>query len=761
MNPTPHPPSPSSLARPARYALLACTLLMAGWAQAQLAIQSLTAAAQGGGGELVRIQTNEPLRQLPAGFSMQAPARIALDIPGASNATGQNLFELNQGNLRSANVVQAGDRTRIVLNLSQPVGYELRIEGNTLLVQLQPPAARPAVAGGGALATTFAEGAARPVQALTDIDFRRGEQNTGRVLVELPSSQTGVDIRQQGRNLVLEFAQTSLPEGLRRRLDVSDFGTPVQTVTATQVGDRVRLVVEPTGNWEHSAFQTDRQFVLEVREVRPATDPAARDRAFTGEKITLDFQNIEVRAVLQVIADFTNINIVTSDAVEGSLTLRLRDVPWDQALDIVLHAKDLGMRKTGNVIWVAPNKQIIERERQELVAQVSTQALEPLRTQHFQLSFARAQDVQAQLAGTPPGASAATPPAAGGAAVGAAGAGAGAAPAAGAVAGGQAAPATAASRILSPRGSVNIDTRTNQIFVTDVPSGLERVTQYIQRIDVAVSQVLIEARIVEAEDTFGRSLGVRLGGADLRGLRGGDAGYRVGNQRIAFGGSLNGMTATTGQFVRSTNEILDAVTAANSSFVNMPARALSGVTPAALAATLFSPTANRFLNLEISALQAEGRGQLVSSPRLITTNQNAALIEQGVQIPFTTTSQDGTQTIFRNATLRLEVTPQVTPDGGVILNVQINKDSPGEVTRDGLTINTKRIQTQVLVENGGTVVIGGIFESQESNDVNQVPLLGDLPVLGHLFRSTSRSTDKRELLIFLTPRVLTTGTALR
>jgi len=252
------------------------------------------------------------------------------------------------------------------------------------------------------LATTFAEGAARPVQALTDIDFRRGEQNTGRVLVELPSSQTGVDIRQQGRNLVLEFAQTSLPEGLRRRLDVSDFGTPVQTVTATQVGDRVRLVVEPTGNWEHSAFQTDRQFVLEVREVRPATDPAARDRAFTGEKITLDFQNIEVRAVLQVIADFTNINIVTSDAVEGSLTLRLRDVPWDQALDIVLHAKDLGMRKTGNVIWVAPNKQIIERERQELVAQVSTQALEPLRTQHFQLSFARAQDVQAQLAGTPP-----------------------------------------------------------------------------------------------------------------------------------------------------------------------------------------------------------------------------------------------------------------------------------------------------------------------------------------------------------------------
>jgi len=733
MNSTYQTPSLRTLSRFARCALLASTFVLAGWAQAQLAIQSLTVVSQGGA-ELIRIQTNEPLRQLPAGFSMQAPARIALDIAGASNATGQNLFALNLGNVRSANVVQAGDRTRIVLNLNQAVGYEMRIEGNTLLVQLQP-GAQSAPAAGGALGAAFAQAAPARAQPLTDIDFRRGEQNSGRVLVELPSSQVGVDVRQQGRNLVVEFQQSSLPEGLRRRLDVSDFGTPVQTVTATQVGDRVRLLVEPTGNWEHSAFQTDNQFVLEVREVRQATDPAASDRTFTGDKISLNFQNIEVRALLQVIADFSNFNIITSDTVTGSLTMRLRDVPWDQALDIILHAKDLGMRKSGSVIWVAPNEQIVERERQELQAQVSTQALEPLRTQHFQLSFARAQDVQAQLAGA--GASA---PATG-AVVGTA------------AVGGQAAAVSGASRILSDRGSVNIDARTNQVFVTDVPSGLERVTQYIQRVDVAVSQVLIEARIVEAEDTFGRSLGVRLGGADLRGVRGGDAGYRIGGQRIAIGASLDGVTATTGQF--------GTLTAANSTFVNLPARALSGAAPAALAATLFSPTANRFLNLEISALQAEGRGQLVSSPRLITTNQNTALIEQGVQIPFTTTSQDGTETDFRNATLRLEVTPQVTPDGGVILNVQINKDSPGDVTPGGLAINTKSIRTQVLVENGGTVVIGGIFETVERNDRNQVPLLGDLPVLGHLFRSTSRSTDKRELLIFLTPRVLTTGTALR
>jgi len=724
-----------SMTRIAKLSFLATVLWATGLAQAQLAIQSLTATTQGGA-EVLRIQTSVPLAQLPTGFSMQEPARIALDIPGASNATGQNLFTLNLGNLRSAQVVQVGGRTRIVLNLNQAAQHETRIEGNALLVLLQPPVAREAAAGG-ALAATFAEGAARPVQALIDIDFRRGEQNSGRVLVELPSSQTGVDVRQQGRNLVLEFAQTALPEGLRRRLDVSDFGTPVRTITATQVGDRVRLLVEPSGNWEHSAFQTERQFVLEVREVRQQADPEARDRAFTGEQISLNFQNIEVRALLQVIADFTNINIVTSDAVEGSLTLRLRDVPWDQALDIILHAKDLGMRKTGNVIWVAPNEQIVERERQELEAQVSTQALEPLRTQHFQLSFARAQDVQTQLAGAAAGAGT---PATGTAAGAAAG-------------GGQAAAASGASRILSERGSVNIDARTNQIFVTDVPAGLERVTQYIQRIDVAVSQVLIEARIVEAEDTFGRSLGVRLGGADLRGVRGGDAGYRIGSQRIALGASLDGVTATTGQF--------GTLTAANSTFVNLPAIGLSGAAPAALAATLFSPTANRFLNLEISALQAEGRGQLVSSPRLITTNQNTALIEQGVQIPFTTTSEDGTSVQFKNATLRLEVTPQVTPDSGVILNVQINKDSRGEDTLAGPAINTKRIQTQVLVENGGTVVIGGIFETVERNSTNQVPLLGELPVLGHLFRSTSRETDKRELLIFLTPRVLTTGTALR
>jgi len=744
MNPTPHTRFSPSLSRPVRYALFACTLLMAGWAQAQLAIQSLTVTAQGGGGELVRIQTNEPLRQLPAGFSMQAPARIALDIPGASNATGQNLFELNQGNLRSANVVQAGDRTRIVLNLSQPVGYELRIEGNTLLVQLQPGAQAAAPVAGGALGAAFAPaGPAARTQPLVDIDFRRGAQNAGRVLVELASSQTGVDVRQQGRNLVVEFQQSSLPEGLRRRLDVTDFGTPVQTITATQMGDRVRLLIEPTGNWEHSAIQTDNQFVLEVREVRQEATRPGQERTFTGDKISLNFQNIEVRSLLQVIADFTDFNIIASEAVTGSLTMRLQDVPWDQALDTVLQAKNLGQRRTGNVIWVAPNEHIIQRERQELEAQVHVQALEPLRTQFFSLSFARAPDVKAQLVGTGTGAAA-----------GAGAAAAGVAAAAAAAAGGTGAATAASSRILSNRGSVNIDSRTNQVFVTDVPSGLERVTDFIRRIDVPVSQVLIEARIVEADDTFGRSLGVRLGGADFRGVRGGTPGFGLGSNRIAFGASLDGVTATTGQF--------GALTAANTTFVNLPALALAGVAPAAVAATLFSPSANRFLNLEISALQADGRGQVVASPRVITTNQNLATIEQGVRVPFTRNNDEGESTTeFINASLKLEVTPQVTPDGSVIMRVTVNRDSLGIVTPDGQAINTRNISTEVLVENGGTVVIGGIFETSERNTLNQVPGLGELPLVGHLFRSTARQTERRELLVFLTPRVLTTGAALR
>ncbi|MDO9610530.1 MAG: type IV pilus secretin PilQ [Serpentinimonas sp.] len=688
-----------TMSRFTRCALLASTFLLAGWAQAQLAIQSLTVAAQGGG-ELIRIQTNEPLRQLPAGFSMQAPARIALDIAGASNATGQNLFAVNQGNVRSANVVQAGDRTRIVLNLNQSVGYEMRIEGNTLLVQLQP-AAQPAPVAGGALGAAFAPAAPVRAQALVDIDFRRGAQNTGRVLVELPSTQTGVDIRQQGRNLVLEFAQTSLPEGLRRRLDVSDFGTPVQTITATQVGDRVRLLVEPTGNWEHSAIQTDNQFVLEVREVRQAADPAARDRQFTGEKISLNFQNIEVRALLQVIADFSNFNVITSDTVTGSLTMRLRDVPWDQALDIVLQAKNLGMRRTGNVIWIAPRTEILAKEREVLEAAQAIRGLEPVRTQSFRLNFARAQEVAAHLTT--------------------------------AVGSGE-----SEVRILSRQGSVFAEPRTNQLFVTDIASKLEEIQTLIQTLDVPMRQVLIEARIVEAEDSFGRNLGVRFGG-------------RIADPVMLARHRGNELQTTLGF------GSIGATGAGNARVTNIPTPTIGSGT---FAFSLFNPSVTRLLNLEIEASESDRRLKTIASPRVVTADQREATIEDGRKIPFLRRDADGNTTVeFIDASLKLVVTPQITPDGDVIMQLRVNNDTP--IVFNGQTaVQTKSVQTQVLVENGGTVVIGGIFTQEETNNQARVPVLGELPVLGHLFRSNQTSTRRTELLVFITPRVLTEITAL-
>ncbi len=694
--------------------LLVLGLLSAGLAQAQLAIQSISAATQGGT-EILRIQASEPIRQAPTGFAIQSPARIALDFAGASNATGRKLFELNQGNLRSANVVQAGDRTRVVLNLNRATGYQTRIEGNTLLVLLAPDTSAAPVA-----TPAFAEGGGNEMLPLQDVDFRRGPEGSGRLLVDLASNQVGVDIRQQGKNLVVDFLKTSLPQGLRRRLDVTDFGSPVQTVTTTQVGDRVRMVVEARGNWEHSAYQSDRQFVLEVREPKVDPNKLTQGPGYAGEKLTLNFQNIEVRSLLQVIADFTNFNIVTSDSVTGNVTLRLKDVPWDQALDIILQAKGLGMRKAGNVIWIAPKDEIAAREKQDFESKAAVQTLEPVRTQAFQMNYAKAIDIAAQLRGEVAGQS------------------------------GGSSGATVA-RLLSPRGSVVPEPRTNQLFVTDIPSRLEAVQDLIKKLDIPVRQVMIEARIVEASDSFGRSLGVKFGGSDLRGIRGGDAGYSLGgSNRVALGGSYDAVSATT--LERAT-----ALTSANTSFVNLPASTIGSTDPARLALSLFSPTANRFLDLEISALQADGKGKVVASPRVITADQTQAEIEQGVEIPYQSSaggSSGATQVSFKKASLRLVVTPQITPEGGIILNVEVSKDTPGIPVPGGIAINTKRVKTNVLVENGGTVVIGGIFTSSEQEDVSKVPLLGDIPFAGNLFKSRLVKTEKTELLVFLTPRML-------
>lgn len=687
-------------------------------AHAQNAIESVTTSMQSGA-EVIRIDLTQPLAAAPTGFAIQTPARIALDFPGVTNAIGRSAIDVNQGNLRSINVVQAGERTRLVLNLKQATAYKAEIQGKSLLVSLEP------VPGAALVASTpqaFAENRNRDTLPLRDVDFRLGSDNTGRVVVDLANNQVGVDIRQQGRNLVVEFTKSTLPEGLRRRLDVSDFGTPVQTVTTQQAGDRVRMTIEPKGDWEHSAYQSENQFVVEVRPRKVDPTKLTQGVGYTGEKLSLNFQNIEIRSLLQVIADFTNFNIVTSDSVTGALTLRLKDVPWDQALDIIMQAKNLGMRKNGSVLWIAPKDEINAKEKLEFEAQAAIQNLEPVRTQSFQLNYTKAVTIAQGLTGT------------------------------GQASGGGSGTTT---RILSPRGSVIAESRTNQLFVSDIPSRLQQVAELIQKLDVPVRQVLIEARIVEASDTFGKNLGVRLGG----GIAGGSVGSN--NGRPVFGniGAIPVVTAAT-----ATTPASALTTFTNSNFVNLPSTGVAGNgnAPGTFAISLFNSSFSRMLNLEISALEADGKGKVVSSPRVVTADQTKALIEQGTELPYqVATSSGATSIAFRKANLKLEVTPQITPEGNIILTLDVNKDTVGQATTAGFAINTKHVQTEVLVENGGTVVIGGIFELTETSDESRVPVLGEVPYVGALFRTRNRVANKTEMLVFITPKMITDRNAAR
>jgi type IV pilus assembly protein PilQ len=703
----------------------------AAWAQTQIrAINS----SQQAGVDVVRIELSEPLAAVPTGFTIQTPPRIAIDLPGVVNGLGRNQVELNQGNLRSAAVAQAGDRSRVVLNLRQASNYSAKLEGSSLVLVLNASAA---VAQAPGEPVHFAQSLNTAPQSLRDIDFRRGADGAGRVIVNLPSNQVGVDIQQQGQSLVVEFLRSSLPENLRRKIDVTDFGTPVQLITTSQTGDRVRMVVEPKGNWEHSAYQSDNQFVLEVRPQKVDPNKLTQGPGYTGDKLSLNFQNIEVRALLQVIADFTNFNVVTSDTVTGSVTLRLKDVPWDQALDIIMQAKGLGLRKSGNVLWIAPKDELAAKEKLDLEAKAAIAQLEPVRTQAFQLNYVKAEEIAKGLTGQSIGTGSST---SGG---GSSGSGTG-----------------SGTRILSPRGSVISESRTNQLFVSDIPSKLEEIQAMIAKIDVPVRQVLIEARIVEANDKFGRALGVKLGAYDARGRAGGIPGYNVGGDNyVTVGSNYNLVGWQTRQ--NATDPGYN-----NTQFINLPANtssdSFSNGTAATIALSLFGATANRFLNLELSALESDGKGKVVSSPRIITADQVKAVIEQGEELPYQVATASGaTSVAFRKANLRLEVTPQITPEGSVILNVDVNKDSRGTLTPQGYAINTKHAQTQVLVENGGTVVIGGIYTQDEGETVNKVPLLGDLPVVGNLFKNKTRTTAKTELLIFLTPKVVSERATVR
>jgi type IV pilus assembly protein PilQ len=698
---------PRLLGRVVRHALLGVVMLAGAvplLAMAENSIKAVSGSVQGKS-EIIRVDMVEPLATAPTGFSIQAPARIALDFQGVGTSLTRSAIDLSLGNVRSANLIQAGGRTRLVLNLKIPATYKTEIQDKSLLIILDTQAA---AAPSAMVSPVFAESRSRNTLPLKDIDFRRGADSSGRIVVALPNNEVGVDIRQQGKTLVVEFMKTTLPEGLRRRLDVADFGTPVQTVTTFQTGDKVRMVIEPSGDWDHSAYQRDNQFVLEIRRQKIDANKLSRGIGYSGEKLSLNFQNIEIRSLLQVIADFTNFNVVTSDTVTGSVTLRLKDVPWDQALDIILQAKGLDRRKTGNVLLIAPKDELAAKDKLEMESRNTLQGLEGVRTQSFQINYAKASDIAAQISGGGSGASG-----------GAGGAGEGNA------------------RLLSHRGSLIAEPRTNQLFVTDIPSRLEQVQDFITKLDIPVRQVLIEARIVEASDTFGRSLGVKLGGGQA-----GTAGaLTAGNTNVAVG-SYSGTAGTT-------------------NFVNLPASTLGVANAAAaFAVSIFNAGANRFLNLELSALEADGKGKIVSSPRVVTADQTKALIEQGTEYPYqTATSSGATSLAFRKANLKMEVTPHITPEGNIILDLDVNKDSRGETTAAGIAINTKHVTTQVLVENGGTVVIGGIFTLEETEDEIKVPLLGDVPYLGNLFKSRERSSKKQEMLVFITPKMISDRTA--
>lgn len=658
------------------------------------AIQAIDANQQGAN-TVVKVTLKKPVAKPPIGFSITSPARIALDFAGTTNETGRSVQEIGLGDVRSVNVVQAGDRSRLVFNLARPLNYATAVEGNTVVITVDGT-------GGAAPATAAAVSApasvAATAPALKDIDFRRGVEGEGRVVVDLPNRDVTVDVRQQGQTIVVDFLKAKLPDVLRRRLDVSDFGTPVQSVTTNQQGENVRMLIEPKGLWEHSAYQSDTQLVVEVKPIKEDANKLVQGgEGYRGERLSLNFQNVEVRAVLQVIADFTGLNIITSDTVGGNLTLRLKDVPWDQALDIVMRAKGLDMRKNGNVLWIAPRDELLTKEKLELEQRAQISELEPLRTEAFQLNYQKAEAFKAVFG-----------------------------------------EAGSKNSMLSPRGSAMIDPRTNKLFITDTPSKLEEVRKLIAITDVPIRQVLIEARIVEANDRFSRNLGTKLA-------------FGVSTQRAMLGGQQAGVgTLPPG----GTGTGTPGSVGGNS--VNLPAAPLSGFGAGSVALTLFNAATSRFIDLELSALESDGEGRIVASPRVVTADQQTALIEQGEEIPVTTpgTGLSPPTTTYKKINLKLEVTPQITPDGSVILTVDVTKDSRGDVVPGGLAVNTKHVKTNVQVENGGTVVLGGIYTEEETQTVVKVPGLGDIPVVGNLFKNRARIANKTELLIFLTPKIV-------
>lgn len=688
--------------------LFACAAALAGMvfsssavAQANL-LQSINTSTLQGGKVVIRVNFKDPLSAAPPGFTVTNPARIAIDLPGVSNALGKNTIDVGEGDVRSVSVVEVPGRTRLVVNLSRSLSYTTVLDANSLVVTLDGGAQN--VVKESAAVTKFAEPSATlgvQKQSLRDIDFRRGDNGEGRVIVDLSSASTGIDIRLQGKSIIVDFINTTIPRNLVRRLDVVDFATPVRFVDVLDQGANTRMIIEPKGLWEYSAYQTDTQFIVEVKQLKEDPNKMVQGViGYGGEKLSLNFQNVEVRAVLQVIADFTGLNIITSDTVGGSLTLRLKDVPWDQALDIILQAKGLSKRKNGNVVLIAPSDELATKEKLALEASQQISELEPLRTESFQLSYTKADDVKKLISDKD-------------------------------------------QRILSKRGNSTSDPRTNTLFVNDTPSKLDDVRRLIAQLDVPVRQVLIEARIVIADDKWGSSLGAKFNIA---------AGQTRNGRNLGVAGNIdNAHNISAGVSPKATDTPIA---------VNLPIIGAAG----SLGINILNVANSNLIELELSALETDGRGKVVSNPRIVAPDKKKATITQGTEIPYATQSASGGTTItFKPAILSLEVTPQITPDDKIIMDLEIRKDSVGQLVGSSAipAIDTKTVKTSVLVANGDTAVLGGIFETVTRTDVSKVPLLGDIPFIGTFFKRTIKQQDKTELLIFITPRIIKESLTIR
>lgn len=681
------------------------TLLVASGAMAaDRVLEDISFSSLSGDRVQIKLTTDGTMPQ-PLSFTIDNPARIAIDLVDTASNLKSKSLPVNIGVAKSITTVEAGGRTRVVLNLIEMVVYDLDVQDSDVVITLGGIGDSSAL-----VATPSSRATSSAVAEVTNVDFRRGASGEGIVVVEVSDPSVAFDVREEGGKILVDFVNVSLPQSLAQRFDVVDFATPVQTVDTTTVGNNVRMVISAQGFYEHLAYQSDNTFSVQVSEVssQAKKEELQKERfGYIGKRLSLNFQDVPVRAVLQLIADFTDLNMVASDTVDGSITLRLRNVPWDQALDIILKTKGLDKRQSGNVILVGPADEILAREQQELESKQQIAELAPLRSELIQVNYARASDIAALLQGE--------------------------------------------SSLLSERGTVTVDERTNSMIVNETTDKLEEIRKLLVSLDIPIRQVLIESRIVVATDGYAKALGARFGiTQDIS-----DFGAAGSGGLISSGGSnaFNTGTNDDGDTIIGVGDGLNS---------DLGAVGQDGAAISRLGFSFAHLPFGTLIDLELSAMQAENLGEVISSPKVVTSNQTEALIETGTEIPFQEASSSGATSVsFKKAVLSLTVTPQITPDDSIIMDLSVTNDSVGDTTAGVPAINTNEVQTQVVVKNGETIVLGGVFEETTTRDVDKVPFFGDLPVVGRLFRRESNINNKEELLIFVTPKILKDGLDLR